>query len=186
MAACDIWQNLLYVQFTAACDMWLNLWSKWYSNSDHPLKCNMKHTLGALCPPQPRMDHACLWEIVVPQDQLFYRRRNGCNRYMHHAVFGTADKFKKYLAQFPPPIMHPNIGVQSVWWIIYSAMVDVCWLGTTQSIGSNLSDSCAIVCMTFSGMMDRCLRRTMDEAGETRMFNMIDHCQWLAELLKSA
>ena len=85
------------------------------------------------------------------------------------------EEFKKYLARFPPPIVHHDICVQrgscseayaAQWWMyVGRALLDPSTPISVISVPSFVRE------VKFAGMTDGCLRRTMDAASETLIFS---------------
>jgi len=87
----------------------------------------------------------------------------------------AVEEFKKYLARFRPPIIHNTICIQrglckdayaTQWWMhVGRALLDPSVPISALSVPSFVRE------VTFTGMTDGCLRKTMDAASETLIFN---------------
>ena len=87
----------------------------------------------------------------------------------------AVEEFKKYLARFRPPIIHNTICIQrglckdayatQLWMRVGRALLDPSVPISALSVPSFVRE------VTFTGMTDGCLRKTMDAASETLIFN---------------
>jgi hypothetical protein len=87
----------------------------------------------------------------------------------------AVEEFKKYLARFPPPIIHNTICIQrdlcndaytTQWWMrVGRALLDPSVPISALSVPSFVRE------VTFTGMTDGCLRKTMDAASDTLIFS---------------
>jgi hypothetical protein len=87
----------------------------------------------------------------------------------------AVEEFKKYLARFPPPIIHNTICIQrglckdayatQLWMRVGRALLDPSVPISALSVPSFVRE------VTFTGMTDGCLRKTMDAASEILIFN---------------
>jgi hypothetical protein len=88
----------------------------------------------------------------------------------------TIEEFKKYLTRFPPPTMHHDMCIQrgpcgeayaAQWWMrVGQELLDPSVPISVIAVPSFVQG------VMFSGMMDGCLRRTMDAVSETLIVNV--------------